>query len=118
MKKICAYCGKIVDSTTHKCDKRPKDNRKKDINVDSRWRKIRQRVRERDLKCMLCWYEGRFTNGQEVHHITPRGVNDSERMVFNEDNCIYLCRDCHHKVHNDGWKKYKDLFKDLIENND
>lgn len=117
MKRICTYCGKIVDSTTHKCDMKPKDNRKKQINVDSRWRKIRQRVRERDLKCMLCWNEGRFTNGQEVHHITPREVNDSESMVFNDDNCIYLCRDCHHRVHNDGWQKYSDLFRELIDNN-
>ena len=115
MKRICTYCGKIVDSTTHKCEQRPKDSRKKDINRDSRWRKVRQKVRERDLCCVLCFLNGRFSNFDECHHIVPREVNNNESMVFNEDNCVMLCRDCHHKVHND-WKKYKDIFEGYVKN--
>lgn len=114
MKRICTWCGRVVDSNNHNCPNKPKDNRKKQINVDSRWRKIRQKVRERDLCCVLCMMDGHFTNGQEAHHITPREVNDNETMVFNEDNCVYLCRDCHRQVHNDGWKKYKDMFEKYI----
>lgn len=116
MKRICPRCGKIVDNN-HDCPNKPKDNRKKDINVDSRWRKIRQKVRERDLCCKLCWYNGTYSKGEEVHHIVPREVDNVEQMVFNERNCIYLCRDCHHKVHEtkNSWKDYKDIFIKYIE---
>lgn len=114
MKHICSNCGRIVGQD-HVCPNRPKDTRKKQINVDSRWRKIRQEVRERDLCCKLCWYNGTYSKGEEVHHIIPREADDTEGMVFNPDNCIYLCRDCHHRVHNDGWQKYVDLFKEMIK---
>lgn len=113
-KKVCSYCGKIV-TTDHVCDKRPKDNRKKNINVDSRWRKVRQKVRERDLCCVLCMMNGHFTNYDECHHIVPREVNNNESMVFNKDNCVMLCHDCHHKVHNEGWLKYADIFEEYVD---
>lgn len=116
MKKICCYCGKIVEAD-HNCPNKPKDTRKKDINSGeggSKWRKVRQQVRERDLCCKLCWYNGTYSKGEEVHHIIPREHDNVEQMVFNPDNCIFLCRDCHHKVHEDGWKKYVKLFRGLI----
>lgn len=116
MKKVCKWCGRIVEYD-HECPNKPKrkDTRKKNINVDSRWPKIRQQVRERDLCCKLCWHNGTYSKGEEVHHIIPREQDDVEQMVFNPDNCIYLCRDCHHKVHNEGWKKYVKLFRELIK---
>lgn len=113
MKRICSTCGKIVGAD-HICPNKLKDKRRKDINKDSRWRKIRNEVRERDLCCKLCLYEGVYSPGKEVHHIIPREADDVDQMVFNADNCIYLCRDCHHRVHNEGWKKYVKLFRKLI----
>lgn len=115
-KHICTNCGRIVDNG-HVCPNKPKDTRKKQISTDSRWRKIRQEVRERDLCCQLCLYDGVYSPGQEVHHIIPREADDVDQMVFNVDNCIYLCRDCHHRVHNDGWKKYIKLFRELVYKN-
>lgn len=114
MKHICSRCGRIVDND-HDCPNKPKDTRKKQISTDSRWRKIRQEVRERDLCCQLCLYEGVYSPGQEVHHIIPREHDNVDQMVFNADNCIYLCRDCHHRVHNEGWKKYVKLFRKLVD---
>lgn len=116
MKRVCQYCGRIVDYN-HDCPNKPKrkDHRKKQINVDSRWPKIRQQVRERDLCCKLCMHNGVYSPGKEVHHIIPREVCD-EDQVFDVNNCIYLCCVCHHKVHETGWKKYVKLFKELIGN--
>lgn len=116
MKKICCYCGKIVGSD-HKCSNKPKDNRKKQINSGdgaNKWRKVRKQVKERDLCCKLCWYNGMYSPIQECHHIIPREHDNVEQMVFNPDNCIGLCRNCHHKVHEYGWKKYVKLFRRLI----
>lgn len=116
MKRVCPTCGKIVESD-HKCQNRPKDKRKKNINSGtggSKWRKLRQKVRERDLCCQLCWYNCNYSKGEEVHHIVPREVASEDKDVFDIDNCIYLCMECHHKVHEEGWQKYVDLFKELI----
>lgn len=115
MKHVCATCGRIVGSD-HNCPNKPKDTRKKQISTDSRWRKIRQAVRERDLCCQLCLHEGVYSPGQEVHHIIPREVAKEDKDVFDINNCIYLCKDCHHKVHDDGWEKYALLFEELIKN--
>ena len=113
-RKICPYCGRIV-ATDHVCDKKPKDKRRKQINTDSRWPKVRAEVKERDLCCQLCWHNGVYNPIQEVHHIVPRDVATDDKHVFEADNCIGLCRDCHHRVHNEGWQKYVKLFKEMIK---
>lgn len=114
MRKVCPTCGRIV-GTDHVCPNKPKDTRKKQINCDSRWRKIRQEVKERDLCCQLCWSRGVYSPIEEVHHIIPREVRNEDAFVFSPENCIGLCRACHHQVHNDGWQKYSKLLKGLIK---
>lgn len=117
MKKVCKWCGRVVEYD-HKCPNKPKrkDTRKKQINVDSRWRKIRQQVRERDLCCKLCWSQGVYNKIDEVHHIIPRDVATDDEHVFDVHNCIGLCRECHHQVHEEGWQKYAEKLKELIYN--
>lgn len=112
-KRVCPTCGRIVDYE-HVCPNRAKDTRKKNINTDSRWPKIRQEVKERDLSCRLCWSQGIYSPIEECHHIIARESCD-EDQVFDVTNCIGLCRECHHKVHRDGWQKYTDLFKGMID---
>lgn len=121
MKRICSYCGKIVDGADHNCPNKPKDKRKKDINSgtgSSEWRKVRENVKHRDIKCLYCWMRDRYSPIECVHHIVPREVNGDTDSVFNENNCIGLCRNCHAEVHRtkDSWKDYVDLFKELINN--
>lgn len=111
MKKICVNCGRIVDND-HVCPNKPKDTRRKEINTDSRWPKIRQEVRQRDLCCRLCWSKGVYSPGEEVHHIIPREVCD-EDQVFDPENCVLLCRECHHDVHRDGWQKYVEVLNEV-----
>ena len=113
-KKICTYCHKIVEYD-HMCPNKPKDTRKKQINIDSRWKKIRNEVKERDLCCQLCWSDGIYHKIDEVHHIIPRNVATDDEHVFEADNCIGLCHDCHVMVHHEGWQKYVTKLKILIE---
>lgn len=114
-KILCPRCGKVVE-VNHDCPNKPKDKRKKPQLWNTRWTRIRDNVRRRDGCCVLCFMEGRFTKGRDCHHIVPREVNDSDDSIYNEDNCIYLCEDCHHLVHSNGWKKYVDTFKEYINN--
>lgn len=117
MKKVCKWCGRIVEYD-HECPNKPKrkDTRKKQISVDSRWRKIRQQVRERDLCCKLCWSQGVYNKIDEVHHIIPRDVATDDDHVFDVSNCIGLCHDCHVMIHREGWQKYAEKLKELICN--
>lgn len=112
-KILCSRCGKIVD-VNHDCINKPKDNRKKTQLQNTRWTRIRDEVRRRDGCCKLCWSEGVYNKGDEVHHIRPREVDDSDENIYNADNCIYLCRYHHHLVHSEGWQKYKKQLEQLI----
>ena len=112
-RKICPYCGRIV-ATDHVCDKKPKDTRRKQINTDSRWPKIRAEVKERDLVCKMCWSRGIYSPIDECHHIIPRDVKSEDEYVFNADNVIGLCHDCHAMIHREGWQKYVKLLQQLI----
>lgn len=117
-KILCSRCGKIVD-VNHDCPNKLKDTRKKEQLSTTRWIHIRNNVRRRDGVCILCWLEGRFTNGYCVHHVIPRDINDSDNSIYNEDNCVYLCEDCHHRVHETktSWEDYVKLFKEYINDN-
>lgn len=114
-KIICPRCGKIT-SIDHDCPNKPRDTRKKEQLWSARWIHIRDAVRRRDGCCVLCWLNGKFTRGKAVHHVIPREVNDCDNMIYNEENCIYLCEDCHKLVHEtkSSWKEYVDLFKGYI----
>lgn len=117
-KILCSRCGKIVD-VNHDCPNKLKDTRKKEQLSTTRWIHIRNNVRRRDGACVLCWLEGRFNNGYCVHHVIPREINDSDNSIYNEDNCVFLCESCHHRVHETktSWKDYVKLFKEYINDN-
>lgn len=116
-KIICPRCGKVVD-VGHDCENKYKDVRKRTQLSNSRWIHIRNDVRRRDGCCVLCFMEGRFTNGYCVHHIIPREINNHDDMIYNEDNCVFLCEACHHRVHGTktSWKDYVSTFKEYINN--
>lgn len=115
-KILCSRCGKIVD-VNHDCPNKLKDTRKKTQLQNTRWTRIRDEVRRRDGCCILCFMEGRFNKGYCVHHIIERSVDDSDENVYNEDRCVFLCKDCHKRVHETktSWKDYVSTFKKYIE---
>ena len=52
-------------------------------------------------KCGLCG----ATQNLELHHIFGRGKD----LTDNPDNCIMLCRHCHHEVVHKNNKKYRPI---------
>lgn len=116
-KIICPRCGKIVD-VNHDCPNKPKDTRKREQLQGSRWQRIRDEVRRRDGCCVLCFMNGVYSKGAHVHHIIERQSDSSDDNVYNEDRCVFLCEDCHKRVHatQNEWKKYIDVFTKYIEN--
>lgn len=58
-------------------------------------------------KCGLCG----ATQNLELHHILGRGKD----LTDNPDNCIMLCRNCHHEVVHQNNKKYRPILKEIRE---
>lgn len=56
-----------------------------------------------DPWCIDCKEKGIYTPALDVHHIKPwRRANtpeERERLAFDPDNTVCLCRDCHVKRH-------------------
>lgn len=60
-----------------------------------------KRVREKDGKCMNleCTHEINKDNPLTAHH--KKGAVDYPEMMFDVDNGITWCRNCHNKYHNE-----------------
>lgn len=54
-----------------------------------------------DGLCERCLERGVYTPGYIVHHIkhiTPNNINDPN-ITLNWDNLMYVCHDCHNRIH-------------------
>ena len=54
--------------------------------------------------CQDCLNKNILIPGKEVHHIIPldpNNMNDTD-ITLGEDNLILLCKECHHKRHNNN----------------
>ena len=64
------------------------------IRKATRLTHLNKRIKNRDgNKCVVCGSEELL----EVHHIIPVAVCD--KYIYSDENCVTLCRTCHHLVH-------------------
>ena len=61
----------------------------------ARWKRLRAVKLGRDPLCEECKRQGRTVVAQQVHHKTPRKVNQS--LAYDIDNTESLCASCHSK---------------------
>ena len=68
------------------------------------WKNLRKVKLQSNPVCEMCLEAGKISPTEEIHHITPilSGKDELEMMdlAFNYDNLISLCKECHHKIHN------------------
>lgn len=68
-----------------------------------RWLKLRREILTAHPLCERCEAEGYVTPAAEVHHRRPveTGINyhEKQRLMFDSDNLMALCHDCHVKIH-------------------
>jgi 5-methylcytosine-specific restriction protein A len=69
-----------------------------------RWKDLRRLMVQEHPLCQDCLENGRLTPTEEVHHaISPfrRGLSpeEKERLAFDPDNLVCLCKECHIKRH-------------------
>lgn len=80
-----------------RCKSKNKREYKKQLK-DVRWRRLRQKVIDRDEgKCVLCW----DTEKLHVHHMKYTGAVWEAPMK----DLITLCEGCHNELHRDIAKK-------------
>lgn len=73
--------------------------------TSARWRRLRNEViKERPL-CEECARRKVYRPAQEVHHIKPvveaslASREQKERLMFDKQNLMSLCHDCHAAIH-------------------
>ena len=82
----CKYCGKTKET--------------KRIRTSSQYKEWRLKVFARDnFKCQLCGNTGR---NLEAHHI--KEVCNNPNLIFDVDNGVTLCHECHKLTDNYGYK--------------
>lgn len=88
--------------------KRVKNGRSKEAQsiYDSvQWRKLRSAYVIQHPLCEMCLLNDIIRPTEEVHHKKPilTGTSQLEMitLALDPNNLIGLCKDCHHKVHND-----------------
>jgi 5-methylcytosine-specific restriction endonuclease McrA len=118
MRASCKYCGR-VHPRGYRCPKKPvfrKNKQQKDhFRSTNAWQKVRKAVYQRDLGlCQWCLHEGRYTGGEEVHHIVPL-IEDYD-LRLEKTNLILLCPACHHDA-DDGRIAAKKL-REIAEKNE
>lgn len=71
--------------------------------------KIAYQVRGRDpgsrTPCEQCWW-----TAVDTHHIDGR----TGKLLNDPKNLIFLCRDCHNRIHNNNTKENKEELKNIV----
>lgn len=71
------------------------------------------KIFERDnIKCAIC---GKTKLKMQAHHIIPVREIDNENLLFDINNGICLCSDCHKSIHMRE-KEYANKFRQMIAN--
>lgn len=66
-----------------------------------RWKRLRSAKFRDNPLCEICEARGLTSQTQEVHHIVPIDPNHpDEDFIFDYDNLLSLCYDCHSRLHN------------------
>lgn len=77
--------------------------------VVKKLRKLKQDAISKSARCLLTG----STENLEIHHITPKWMDNSDENVFNLAGIVVLSRAVHKKIHSNNLEF---VFKDYIEN--
>lgn len=86
--------------------KKTERNPNRDAHIyNHSWSRLRLAYLMEHPLCERCLKDGKTKEAEEVHHVTPisRGRTPLEMMdlMLNENNLMALCKECHHRIHNE-----------------
>ena len=83
----------------------------------STWKRLREAYILMHPLCELCLAQGKTVPAEEVHHIAPisqaRTILEMRGRAFDPRSIIALCKNCHHKVHNNEINVDKSYEEDI-----
>lgn len=124
MKTRCRGCRTLIDfgnTYCSDCEAKFKKDRKSyttervkeadKFTKTSIWQSLRKEIIRRDGGvCKLCYLRGRIEYRKlQVHHIVKRV--DDPSLVYERDNLVTLCRECHEEVEKLSPSKQRALLK-------
>lgn len=84
-----------------------------------RWRNLRLKKLQAIPLCECCKQNGKYTLATLVHHITAvesvNTISQMEILMFDYDNLMSLCDDCHIEVHAEMFSHTKENVKKANE---
>ncbi len=85
----------------------PTDRQLRAFYDSKEWKKLRDKIRERDNhECQWCKLEGKFSPVECIHHI--KEVRSHWHLRLDPDNLIGLCNTCHEtKAHPEKQKNLR-----------
>jgi 5-methylcytosine-specific restriction endonuclease McrA len=106
-KDIAKYCSRLCSTNANN---KGKTLESKKIRTSLKYRKWRCNIFERDdYTCKVCGIRNKKGFGQSIyfhaHHIKPFSLYPD--LIFNIDNGITLCENCHKKTETYGSKMFK-----------
>lgn len=79
-----------------------------DIYNSKQWKNLRNIYLLEHPLCEKCLEQGKVSATEEIHHIRKisDGRNEAEmkEIAYNYGNLMALCKECHHKIHNNKIK--------------
>lgn len=94
-----------INKTKKKQVKQGRSKEAADIYNSVRWRKLRQAYFIQNPLCELCLKEDKINPTEEIHHIKPiltgQSLLEKEELAYDPNNLLALCKDCHHRLHNE-----------------
>lgn len=80
-----------------------------------RWSVLRYSKLQSEPLCECCMQKGKATLATEVHHVIPvESVTTTQQMthlMFDFENLMSVCHDCHVDIHRDMFSHTKDNVK-------
>lgn len=95
---------KLFDARKQRMEERGK------LYATTRWRKLRLAYLQTFPLCQLCEAAGRVTPGADVHHIHSPFV-EGESYMYEWENLLTLCKDCHGALHGGDEEKKEQTLK-------
>lgn len=86
------------------------DNNSEIANIynSKQWKDLRNLYLLEHPLCEKCLKEGKVSETKEIHHIrkisSGRNEEEMKEIAYDYGNLMALCKECHHKIHNNKFK--------------
>lgn len=79
-------------------------DKRQEIYNTTLWKRMRLAKLMNNPLCEVCLLENKTTLGEDVHHLisflTVNNPVERDKLAFDSNNLLTVCRECHNNIHN------------------